>query len=1484
MTASFLLRATRSLLPAFAVLLSLASAAWASDTDIANQPLEQLQIKTSPNLLLVMDTSGSMGWSFMPDDLGNTAAYSTKYTPDPAYNGGACTGSFSCVSNPLPNWYGYWSPQCNGVAYDPKRAYLPPQNADGSYYANASYGTKTWVNGYKASDGTSDLTDNYFFVYNNGTAGTADPSTTTSGGTSLIVPMGWTYTASGVTTTTDFYKQCSSTVPSITTTVCTTSSSTSTTCKTGTSTSTTTVAATGTPGHNGTTYTTVTTTVAGGSPGSSVFTPVLTSSLLSGSAPTYPTDTTSATYATDLATAKNTLITSAQQTNYANWFAYYSHRYLLMRTAMGQAMQAFNPTHLTTSPGYRVGFSTIYDTTAKDSTSNFVSVNDFTASQMSSFYTNLYAVTPSGGTNLPDALSEAGRYYAHLISGQTADPMQYACQRNYTLMTTDGYWNSNSNDFQLDGATRVGNQDAGEATPLWDGTTTTVTTTIPWTANATRNSTLTQTGTVIWTVKGTTTSSFNSGNSSKPYYITSQTTQTYTEYLTKTTVSPQTGTSTYNETVVTTNGTQTSDTGAPSSSTPVSVASWSTGSPSTSTTPTVAPSSLPVTTANYYASTSQWSGTPVVTSGTTGWGSVVSTQTCNSASNCPTTAPSASAANKWTYTVSPSAQQSAWSSGSTVVSSATAGNYTQGTSTSSSTTSGGSSNTLADVAEYYYKTDLRTTALGNCQGAVSSNVCTDAVPTTAGDPEKFQHMNTFTIGLGVNGTLPTNTDALKAQQLAGLTAGTISWPVPSTSGDARNVDDLWHAALNGRGTYFSALNADQLSNAISSVVNAIGQVQGAGSGSSTSSLALVQAGNQIYTASFTTSLWTGDLIAQTLSGDGVIGSQVWSAQDVLTNSTSYSARKIWFNKSGTLTAFTYGNLPSTQQAYFTGLCSKTVVASQCATLNTADKNTANDGATLVNYLSGQRDFEKAGAAGLSSTTTQSAVYRARSGVLGDIIDGAPVYVAKPPFNYSDAGYSDFVTAQANRTPTIYTAANDGMLHAFRSDTGAEAWAFVPTPMMPNMYQLANANYSARHRYFVDGAPVEGDVYIGAKWKTILVGGFNSGGQGYYALDITDPANPKMLWEFSDTNMGLSYGNPIITKNAAGTWVVVFTSGYNNGSDTGGDGNGHLYVVDAASGTKLRDIATFTDTTRTSVGSKAAGSSGAPSGLGQIQAWIDLAANNQSLRFYGGDMLGNVWRFDTDSLVTPNLAALAIATLKAPDGTTVQPITTRPETLSLSQRAAIAVGTGRYLGQSDIADSTQQSLYVIADNLDKVPSATWNGWGNPRTNTAAFVKATVTPNGTTSGATPTATAATVTGTNSNTSNASLTVDWTNTSFGGWFMDLPNAGTAGATERVFTDMVLTGTELTLATGIPSGDACQSGGKSWFYYLNLASANGTALQFSTTAMIVGLGQIVDASGNIRDIVNTSDANVQLKTPPVSIVTSAGSTNRTSWRELMN
>ncbi len=124
----------------------------------------------------------------------------------------------------------------------------------------------------------------------------------------------------------------------------------------------------------------------------------------------------------------------------------------------------------------------------------------------------------------------------------------------------------------------------------------------------------------------------------------------------------------------------------------------------------------------------------------------------------------------------------------------------------------------------------------------------------------------------------------------------------------------------------------------------------------------------------------------------------------------------------------------------------------------------------------------------------------------------------------------------------------------------------------------------------------------ATWKTILVGGLNGGGKGYYALDITDPDVPSLLWEFDTTNdadLGYTFGNPIVTKKADGTWVVLVTSGYNNagGSNTG---KGFLYVLNANTGAV---ISKYTE--------RDEGVLQRPSGLAKINPYIDDAVVNNA---------------------------------------------------------------------------------------------------------------------------------------------------------------------------------------------------------------------------------------------------------------------------------
>ena len=125
--------------------------------------------------------------------------------------------------------------------------------------------------------------------------------------------------------------------------------------------------------------------------------------------------------------------TTAQQQNVANWHSYYRTRILMMKTASGRAFA-------TVGDKYRVGFHR--HQREEHESARFLNIKKFDATQKAAWYTLLYNQGASGYTPLRGAVSKAGRLYAgQLISGN-ADPVQYSCQQNFTILTTDGYWNT----------------------------------------------------------------------------------------------------------------------------------------------------------------------------------------------------------------------------------------------------------------------------------------------------------------------------------------------------------------------------------------------------------------------------------------------------------------------------------------------------------------------------------------------------------------------------------------------------------------------------------------------------------------------------------------------------------------------------------------------------------------------------------------------------------------------------------------------------------------------------------------------------------------------------------------------------------------------------------------------------------------------------------------------------------------------------------
>ena len=845
---------------------------------------------------------------------------------------------------------------------------------------------------------------------------------------------------------------------------------------------------------------------------------------------------------------------------------------------------------------------------------------------------------------------------------------------------------------------------------------------------------------------------------------------------------------------------------------------------------------------------------------------------------------------------------------------------------------GGSSSTvgLADVALYYYQTDLRPTMPDN-------------VPTTQKDTAPHQHMTTFTLGLGLDGQLTYRSDYETATSgdFKSITQGSLNWPNPVADAPSA-LDDLWHAAVNGRGVFFSASNPQELANSLSETLNALQKRVGAGAAAATSNLQPVAGDNFAFTAQYQTADWIGDLKARTidLSNGNVSTVELWSAQALLDNKP-YNTRVIYMPD----TADTAGNmlknfcwpgttdtvcsdgsgLNATEQAYF--LPSR---LPQSTGWNSAQKTTAgidstgaalssDTGRILVNWLRGDTTYEDTG------QVLSTDLFRNRVSILGDIINAQPAYVKTSPFNYNDPGYLDFQKCTAGtgtgcpstqfpspslpRRGTVFAAANDGMLHAFETDVnnnpyfqtggigtaqtsddtfqgnnagnGQERWAFIPDIVLSDIYKLASTPYN--HRYFTDGSPTVGDICIStpcaglSDWRTVLVAGLNAGGRGYYALDITNPLAPKLLWEFKvrkpsqtscavtttaaigatdDCDLGLTYGNPVISK-FNGQWVVFVTSGYNNtglepsGTARQGDGQGYLYILNAVTGAIIRKIGT---------GVGDGGTAGAsytdaiPSGLARINNWVDNATlNNTTTAVYGGDLLGNLWRFDLDSTSSSYLTAVKVAELKT--GTTPQPITTKPELGLINTYHVVFVATGKFLGVTDKTDTTPQTIYAIRDDLNS---------NVPVLDRTPLIQQTFTASATT---------------RTTSSNA---VDWTNPSVRGWYINLPDTG-----ERVSVDPQLQLGTLVVASNVPSTDTCTAGGYAWINTLDyktggyIASDSGNIASTKlSSSVVVGINVIQLPGGAVKAIVTTADNQQLSQSAPVAAGLFQG--KRVSWREL--
>ncbi len=569
------------------------------------------------------------------------------------------------------------------------------------------------------------------------------------------------------------------------------------------------------------------------------------------------------------------------------------------------------------------------------------------------------------------------------------------------------------------------------------------------------------------------------------------------------------------------------------------------------------------------------------------------------------------------------------------------------------------SNTLADVAMHYYERDLDT-------------VLANQVPVTPGiDDADHQHMVTYTVAFGLEGTLdPFDTKTPgDASDTDPTDPSFVGWPSPVRN-TTTTLDDMWHAAYNGRGQYLSAKDPTGLSTALSDAISSIAERTGAAASAAVNSRTLSTT-TRIFQGRFTSGEWSGELRAIPISVTGAVGAEVWNAKDELISQSASggwnSNRQIlsWDGTSGI--AFRWGSLNPGQQT----------------ALNT-DPGTGSadgEGAARLDYLRGDHSNE----GGLGNN------YRVRKNgfVLGDITQSSPVYVGAPPFlpDLESTPHSSYRAANSSRREMLYVGANDGMLHGFDSNTGQEKIAYVPDMVFSNLNRLTNPSYA--HRYYVNGSPTAGDVFFGGAWHTMVVGGLGHGGKGYFALDVSDPDgsnNPALAfnetnagniaqWEFTDAatpdDMGFSYNKPTIAKMHDGSWAAIFGNGYNSVNE-----NAVLYIIDIETAAIIKKF---------DLGGNPANGLFTP-------AVIDSDGDFIADYIYAGDLKGNMWKIDVTATnsnswkVFYRTGGTDKPLFQARDGGgSIQPITERPE-IGLHPDGEdgfmVYFGTGKYLEDGD----------------------------------------------------------------------------------------------------------------------------------------------------------------------------------------------------------
>ncbi|MBX2808619.1 MAG: hypothetical protein KTR20_08300 [Cellvibrionaceae bacterium] len=753
--------------------------------------------------------------------------------------------------------------------------------------------------------------------------------------------------------------------------------------------------------------------------------------------------------------------------------------------------------------------------------------------------------------------------------------------------------------------------------------------------------------------------------------------------------------------------------------------------------------------------------------------------------------------------------------------------------------------TLADVAMHYYERDLARD-LEDDVYAVDPHHANTIDPQQDPVVNTHQHMVTYSVAFGVNGTLAANPDE----------AGFTAWPEP-VAGTSTAADDMRHAAWNGRGDFLSAGDAQALIRSLNTVISDIEDRAGHAASASFNATS-IDTNALIFRSTYSSRGWSGDIEAYGVDNQGniVYDTPLWSASERLStqlNSSGFASRNIVTYNGRNAVPFAFpasynsllGDGADTQATTLSDRQLRDLLSNAPYSVDTDDAEEI-----LANQAFGERivDFFKG--------DDGSSDMRSRTGPLGAFIHSAPVFVGPPAAAYPNFiegtlyPYRDFVSAHDARTPLLFVGGNDGMLHAFDarrgSEGGTEVFAYMPSAELRehDLHLLAEQDYF--HKAYVDGHIATADVFVNDSWKTYLVGAMRSGGKGVYVLDITDPnhlrsaddsvanASRVVVAEFTHPDLGFTYGQPQIAKLNDGSWAAIFGNGYNNS----GDATAKLFILlldNLRDDDPENDYITLETDAGFMVNNNCFDARSDCNGL-STPTVLDLNGDAMVDRIYAGDLHGNLWAFDLSSVVASDWGVahrdtgaaarplfVACAETDSADCPKVdrQPITAKPSVrrhpyrrgVSTSPNLMVYFGTGQYIADNDTTDTRLQTFYGVWD--------AGSAHGDLRKTDLVAQQMT----------------STVSGRERMLSQHSVAYSIGTPSNFGWHIDLSEGGAAALDgERVVGDALLMGDVVFFAAITPSTNICDGGGES---FIMAADANTGGL---------AAFQVFDVDGNNR------------------------------------